>query len=153
MSLRIHDLAIRRQIGFTLVEVLIAMVVLAFGLLGLASLQATSLRFNNSAYLRSQATNIAYDIVDRMRVNHANALAGDYDNQDFQDPPPACASDMLVGTIAQRDIQSWRSALTCTLPQGTGSVTRVDNQFTIVIRWDDSHGEDAPQSFTMVTEL
>ncbi len=55
--------------GFTLIEVLIAMLVLAVGLLGLAGLQATSLRNNQSAYNRSQATQLAYDLADRMRAN------------------------------------------------------------------------------------
>src|SRR5664280_455779 len=55
--------------GFTLLEVLIAMLVLAVGLLGLAGLQATSLRNNQSAYNRSQATQLAYDLADRMRNN------------------------------------------------------------------------------------
>ena len=57
--------------GFTLIEVLIAMLVLAVGLLGLAGLQATSLKNNQSAYNRSQATQLAYDMADRMRANVA----------------------------------------------------------------------------------
>ena len=60
-----------KNAGFTLIEVLIAMLVLAVGLLGLAGLQATSLRNNQSAYNRSQATQLAYDIADRMRANSA----------------------------------------------------------------------------------
>ena len=58
-----------KNTGFTLIEVLIAMLVLAVGLLGLAGLQATSLKNNQSAYNRSQATQLAYDIADRMRSN------------------------------------------------------------------------------------
>ena len=66
-----------KNAGFTLIEVLIAMLVLAVGLLGLAGLQATSLRNNQSAYNRSQATQLAYDLADRMRANftEANKLA------------------------------------------------------------------------------
>ena len=55
--------------GFTLIEVLISMLILAVGLLGLAGLQATGLRNNLSAYNRSQATQLAYDMADRMRAN------------------------------------------------------------------------------------
>jgi type IV pilus assembly protein PilV len=58
-----------RNTGFTLIEVLIAMLVLALGLVGLAGLQVTSLRNNLSAYNRSQATQLAYDLADRMRAN------------------------------------------------------------------------------------
>ena len=60
-----------KNAGFTLIEVLIAMLVLAVSLLGLAGLQATSLRNNQSAYNRSQATQLAYDLADRMRANAA----------------------------------------------------------------------------------
>lgn len=58
-----------RETGFSLLEVLIAIVVTSIGLLGLAAMQATGLRNNHSAYHRSQATVLAYDIADRMRSN------------------------------------------------------------------------------------
>ena len=58
-----------KNTGFTLIEVLIAMLVLAVGLLGLAALQASSLRNAQSAYNRSLATELAYDLADRMRAN------------------------------------------------------------------------------------
>lgn len=58
-----------RQKGFTLIEVLIALIVLAVGLLGMASLMARSQKSNESAYSRSQATLLAYDFVERMRAN------------------------------------------------------------------------------------
>jgi type IV pilus assembly protein PilV len=154
MSVATPVLKMRRASGFTLIEVLVAMIVLAVGLLGLASLQATSLRFNSSAYLRSQATNIAYDMVDRMRANRQAALTGAYDGQAVANPAPACASVALAGaTIAARDIQSWRTAMACALPQGTGSIARNNSTFTLVIQWDDSRGQEAAQQFTMVTDL
>ena len=51
----------RCQSGFSIVEVLVALFVLSIGLLGLAALQAQGLRFNHDAYVRTQATNAAYD--------------------------------------------------------------------------------------------
>ena len=66
-----------RQRGFTLLEVLIAVMLLAVGLLGLAGLQAVSLRNNHSAYLRSQATMLTYDIIDSMRTNRSAAQAAE----------------------------------------------------------------------------
>ena len=65
----------RRSTGFSIIEVLVALLVLAIGLLGLAALQAQGLRFNHDAYVRTQATHLAYDIIDRMRSNRANAAA------------------------------------------------------------------------------
>lgn len=156
MSLNCPGAATRfkRQRGFTLVEILVAVVVLAIGLLGLAGLQATSLRFNSSAYLRSQATNLAYEMADRMRANRQAAMNGDYDPENFAPSPPACAAVVPAGTVAQQDIQAWRNALACTLPSGTGSIQRIaGNIFRVTVRWDDSRGQAAPQDFAMDADL
>lgn len=73
--------------GFTLVEIMIAVFVLAIGLLGMAGLQMASLKNNHSAYLRTQAVEYAYDISDRMRANSVGLttggalIGGSYDNQ------------------------------------------------------------------------
>src|SRR5699024_7298926 len=68
-----------RMGGLTLIEVLVTMLVLSIGLLGLAGLQALMLYQHHSAYQRSQATILTYDIIDRMRTNRNAALNGDYD--------------------------------------------------------------------------
>ena len=72
----------RRQIqaGFSLIEILVAIVVISLGLLGLAGLQAASLRNNQVAYFRSIASQQAYDMMDRMRVNLAGVRAGNYND-------------------------------------------------------------------------
>ena len=153
MPLANNGLQGRIQRGVTLIEVLVAIVVLSMGLLGLANLQATAMRFNDSAYLRSQATNIAYDIIDRIRANRTRALAGDYDGQAIAATPPACAAAALTGTtIAARDIESWRAMMACMLPRGTGSIARNSSIFTVIIQWDDSRGQDAAQQFTVETD-
>lgn len=142
------------QKGFTLLEVLVAMVVLAIGLLGLASLQSTAMQFASSAYLRSQAANFAYDMADRMRVNRQAALNGDYNDVAFV--TPTCVSPLTpTGTIDEQDEQAWQNTLACTLPLGTGRITRTvgTNIFTITIQWDDSRGQAPVQEFEMETEL
>ena len=65
----------RVQGGFTLVEVLVTVIVVAIGLLGLAGVQLAGMRSNHSAYLRTQATIAAYDLIDRMRMD-PNAFNG-----------------------------------------------------------------------------
>lgn len=144
----------RKQHGFGLLEVLIAMVVLGIGILGMAHLQASALKLNHSASLRSQASSLAYDILDRMRANLDQALDGEYD-ADFESPPPSCSPGTLSGaTVAERDIEAWRTALACQLPQGTGKVQLDSAGFTVIVRWDDSRGELDPQEFkTVVSEL
>lgn len=64
-----HCLITKRARGFTLIEVLVSLFVLAVGLLGLALLQTTGLRLNTDSYSRTQATYAAYDIIDRMRAS------------------------------------------------------------------------------------
>ena len=146
--------------GFTLIEVLIAMLVLAVGLLGLAGLQATSLRNNQSAYHRSQATQLAYDIADRMR---SNKPASNYNNQ------AATNDDCITNTctpsqMAGYDLKEWNDQLTLLLPSGEGVVcldnTPVDgtsktahncdgagSTYAIKIWWDDSRSGAASQRF------
>lgn len=142
-----------RQQGFTLVEVLVTVVILAIGLLGLAGLQAASLRFNSSANLRSQATNLAYDIVDRMHANRQAARSGAYDGINFENPPTVPAVSPSGTSIAAQDIRAWRNAMARTLPLGTGSIARTGDNITIVIQWDDTRGQSTPQQFSMMTGL
>lgn len=128
-----HSGASREQ-GFTLLEVLITVLVLSLGLLGLAALQVTSIRDTQGAYLKGQAVNGAYQIIDAMRANRGDALAGDYDD-DFpvgvddycgiQDPD-AVASDLC----------DWERALDGALPDGQGAVAVDGNGVaTICVRW------------------
>ena len=156
MSIQINkfaSLAARNRCrGLTLVEILVSLVVLSVGLLGLAAMQTTSVKFTTSAYQRTQATALAYDLIDRMRGNRLAALNNDY-NVAFQSPVPACGAFDGTGTLRDQDIKAWRNAIACRLPQGTGSVTRVNDEFTIAIQWDDSQGIEAPAQFRFTTRL
>ncbi len=138
--------------GLTLIEVMVALIVLSIGILGLATLQTTSLNFNNGASQRTQATALAYDMADKMRANRPAALAGAYDIA-FQDPPPACAAPSTAGTVPVQDISTWRMALACRLPQATGSIIRAGTQVTLTVQWDDSHGREDPLQFQLTTTL
>jgi type IV pilus assembly protein PilV len=142
----------RRADGFSLLEVLVALLVLSIGLLGLASLQATTSRFNYNAYLRSQATSLAYDIAERMRANRDQALDSAYDVAAFPDPAPVCGA-VAGATVAERDISGWQSDLACALPAGMGRIEWDDNVVTIGVSWDDSRGEEAAETFEMTTSL
>lgn len=64
--------------GFTLIEIMVALLIFSIGLLGLAMLQATGLKFNTDSYARTQATILAYDLIDRMRANVVGVKAGNY---------------------------------------------------------------------------
>jgi type IV pilus assembly protein PilV len=145
------------QRGFTLIEVLITVVVLAIGLLGLAGLQLNGLRFTHSAYQTSQATIAAYDIIDRMRVNRLAAENGAYDIALGAMPTAAnCTGSGLScnpNTLAAADLTEWKQTIAATLPAGDGAVQRVGGAFVITIRWDDSRGESDPKELTVETVL
>ena len=127
------------QRGATLIEVLVAMLVLSVGLLGLAGMQMTALKSNQSAYYRSQATVLAYDIMDRMRANRADALNGVYDialRNEACDPHLAPS-----GSLAARDVAEWLNSLSCLLSSDArGSVVRSGRLFTVSIDWNDNRG-------------
>lgn len=127
----------RKETGATLIEVLVAMVVLAIGLLGLAGLQATSVQSNHSAYYRSQATILASDLADRMRANRTEALTNAY----LTDFPTSSKENSVSGTAAKKDIAEWLNQLARTLPDGTGKVEKDDTLITISIRWNDTRGQ------------
>lgn len=126
------------QGGFSMIEVLIAVLVLSIGLIGLASLQGVSLQFNNSAYLRSQATNLAYDMADRVRANRRAALNLEYNLA-------VAAATPAPGALPDTDLNEWRTALQNSLPAGTGEVEvpAGTTNLTIVVCWDDSRGAGA----------
>ena len=128
-----------RSRGFTLLEVLVAMVVLSVGLLGLSGLQTSSLRNNHSAFLRSQATLVSNDIIDRMRANRDSALAGDYDIA-YADSAPttSCSSGCDPDEVAEVDVREWR-AYVARLPGGDSQITfPATGVAEVRVRWGDA---------------
>lgn len=144
-----------RQRGFTLIEVLIALLVLAIGLLGMASLTMTSLQGNQGAYLRSQASMLAGDIVERMRGNVDQALlssspylvslnSGDTLND------PGCKNSAAGCTPSQQaaqDLHDWWTNLQTAIPGSNATITRANtNEFQIVIGWTESDSQQRSNS-------
>ena len=113
----------KEQSGFTLLEVLVAVIVLSIGLIGLAGMQSSALVYNKDSLQRSQAVAIAGGVMDAMRANRS----GNYE---------ATGGGILVanqnandsGTIAQRDQGMWQRRLFAELgPGSTLNVCRSDN--------------------------
>ncbi|ORU90202.1 MAG: hypothetical protein A6F71_04340 [Cycloclasticus sp. symbiont of Poecilosclerida sp. M] len=135
------------QNGFSLIEVMVAVFVLAIGLLGIAGLQIASLKSNHSAQLRTEAVVHIYGIIDRMRINKLVAKAGGYD---------IAAASPNSGSVVDDDWQAWKTAIAASLPAGKGTiVTAVDGVTTITVQWYDSNGLSGSntRSFSMSTEL
>lgn len=154
----------KTQSGFTLLEVMVAIVVLSLGLLGLAGLQAASLRNNQTAYYRGIATQQAYDMADRIRANLAGVRVGNYSNLATGLPagnPDCFAAVCTPANIAIADHRQWNTVNAALLPGGGGTVVCEDGAagagctaatgnwvFNITVSWNErTEAGSAVQSF------
>lgn len=143
MTRPLHSLAQ----GFTLLEVLIAVVVLSFGLMGLAGIQAVGVKNTHSANLRTLAVQQAYDMADRMRANAAGVNAagatGSYDAITATIPAdPGCISSGCSPVLlAQYDQFVWNTNNNAMLPAGSGTVAVAgvvpNHTYIITVMWND----------------
>jgi type IV pilus assembly protein PilV len=142
--------------GFTLLEVLIALLVMSIGLLGIGKMMMLSARANDSAYMRSQATALAYTMLDAMRANRVAAISNGYDTAQVVPAQLACATaapGCTSGQVAQNDTFLWNQALATALPNGVGTVvtatapdkvTLAPNiTATITVTWSDKVAEQS----------
>lgn len=108
--------------GFTLLEVLIAVLVFSFGLLGIAAMVLTSVRGTHTAQLHTQATFLAQWIGDAMRSNTIGVMAGNYDGAALTGAVNNCTGGCTSAALATRDRQTWGNMLTQSLPNGAGTI-------------------------------
>jgi len=146
--------------GFTLLEVMVALLVLSIGLLGLAMLQATNLQYNTDAYTRTQATLFAYDIIDRMRAN--SAAVADLDGTGYDQPTSSAVtistncdtSSCTSAELATYDVRKWYDRAVATLPNATATPPTINinstDSVTITIRWME---RDLSMSQTWMVQL
>jgi len=156
----------KSQAGVALLEVLVSLLILAFGLLGMAGLQTVSLRNNQTAYYRTQATMFATDIVERMR---GNILA--VDNNNYDNVAGADTASCFTGAgcssaqMAAQDVSDWIADVTALLPAGNAVVCLdstandgtsaanacdgVGDVYAVKIWWDDNRDGNANQQFVM----
>ncbi len=126
-----------QQNGSSLIEVLVTMIIVSLGLLGQAGLIALSSKANHSALMRSQATLLAYDILERLRLNRALAVAGGFNvNYAASGSDP---SDSITGTAIQNlELRDWKTNIEQALSSGDGQVSVDGNgNVTINIRWSE----------------
>jgi type IV pilus assembly protein PilV len=166
-AVRIGGHALHRARGFSLIEVLIALLILAFGLLGLAFLQVLNVRYTQSAQQRTIATNLAYELLDLIRINQVASDQYDglaFDASSVAVPPGGCdrASGAVDSSDAASNIARWQCEVVDSLPAGRGAVTvAADGVTTVTIAWSDDVGRaddsntSAQQStsFTVVTRI
>lgn len=134
--------------GLSMIEVLVAVLVLAIGILGISALQITGLKNNHSAQLRTEASIHAYAMLDRMRVNKTAADSGEYDIA-IADAAPSGT------TLTDTDRTEWLTSLASALPSGDGAISTSNGEITITIQWDDSRGlaGNSTQTFTISSRV
>ncbi|MCW5654105.1 type IV pilus modification protein PilV [Hydrogenophaga sp.] len=135
----------RRQRGVGLIEILVAVLILALGLLGMAGLQANALKTNQSSYARGQAVMLSYYMLDAMRADRSAAVSLAYNTGTVSAGviTPICSPLAITGsTLADNNRKDWIESLKISL--GADEATcgaincDVDGVCTIQITWDDS---------------
>lgn len=129
-----------RQTGFSLIEILVTMLILAFGLLGVAGLLVGGVSNAASSESFSKAGQLAADMADRIRANPGVALSATSEYiTTYSDSVPVSPT-----TIALKDKKAWMDALAAQLPLGKGSITNVvsggQRQVNIEVRWSKCFG-------------
>lgn len=156
--MRNHRTAFRDS-GFTLVEALVALVVLSIGMLGIAALYVDSLRTGRDAVTRSNAVMLASDMADRIRANRqggANYVKAvtDVGTSNSNCLQGGTSGSCTSAVMAAHDISQWNTALAAALPSGTGSIAFVAATattaaiYTITVNWIDS-GQTLPVSYVL----
>lgn len=136
---------LRAQRGFSMIEVLVTMMIIALALLGAAGLQANALRINKGGQSRTQAVFLAADLAERLEANRVGAVAGVYavaNSSTPSDSGSACDSSACTPSqLADFDLSKWEYAVSQTLPQASWTVTHSTtgnpSTYTIVIGWVD----------------
>lgn len=146
------------QSGVGMIEVLVAVLVLAVGFLGMAALQSRALSNNNSAMVRSIGTIASYSILDAMRVDQAGVEAGHYDGfevtvPDDWDAPGDCSGVGKGSALSQLSQNQWCDDLGSLMgPRTKGQITsNGGGNYTITITFDDERASGGDVSQTMIT--
>ena len=137
------------QAGMTLIEVLVSVLILAVGLLGAAVIQLNALKYTDSSRMTSQASFIAYDMLDRIRANSG----ADYSWSQGERAP----SSTSVASVRDLDLHDFEANIAGFAGESAkGSVAVNQREVTISISWDDSRGAKAQgtrETFTLTSRI
>jgi type IV pilus assembly protein PilV len=141
----------KSQQGFTLLEVLVAVLVLSIGLLGMSALTMNVLRANDSSYFQSQAAILANAILDDMRANATEEIKNGSYNINFGTYPAKPSTSCDVGTctsaqMAAYDLWAWTSRVAAEMPVDASSGGKISfntttNQATVSVQWIDNRAQ------------
>ncbi len=148
----ISGLSARAARGFSLIEVLIALIIMSVGMLGIASLYVQSMQAGRTSLFRHNAVTLAGDVADRMRANPTAGVA--YAGAGANNNCIAMGTNCSNVQMAAQDILLWQEQADDTLPNGAVTIT-FDNTvnppvYTIAITWDEP-GQS--QNYTVATPI
>jgi type IV pilus assembly protein PilV len=143
VALQIHANA---QRGASMIEVLVTMVIIAFGLLGMAGLQMRMQTSEIESYQRSQALLLLNDMANRISTNRTAAVLGAYLVAAGSPVGADMTCSTTPGTVAERDLSEWCNALKGSaetlgssnvgaMVGGRGCVESVDGDYLVTIAW------------------
>lgn len=133
--------------GLSMIEILVALAIVAFGMLGLLGLQARALSVQNDAFHRRQAAELVAQLAERMRANHLAYLAGRYAlsfdaSADAPSTVPACTAPCTSVQVAARDLAEWRIELRRRIP-GAAAYLQWDagnrGGIAVAVAWPEPH--------------
>lgn len=133
------------QRGFSMIEVLITLVIIATALFGTAGLQLYAMRMNQSGQFRTQAIFLASDIAERMEANRRAAIDGSYrlplTTKAGSAAADCASSDCGETALAEWDLAQWGNSIFTLLPGASWQITRTiagnPSTYEIVINWTD----------------
>lgn len=134
--------------GFTLIEVLVAVVILAIGLLGLANTQIFGLKSIQTSLNRTQASMLSYNMADLMRANitEARKYAGSAYITTLSPTQQSVCESVSANCSFQRmainDLYNWQTQIAGSLPGGVGVITQSNSAYVITISWTENLDQD-----------
>lgn len=131
----------RPQQGFTLIEVMVSLLILAIGLLGMTALQNEALRFNFAAFTESQAQFLINDMIERIRANPGSNLYGITAIEPAVVPAVDCGVNTCTpDQMAIWDLSQWRASVedSSLLPAGESEILfdGATRNFTVSVSYD-----------------
>jgi type IV pilus assembly protein PilV len=155
MAQRAMNTTSPKQRGATLIEILVAVLVLSFGLLGMAALQTRAVQGNQSSLQRSQAIMLNNSIMDAMRIDRESAKGGSYQTANVCGP-----AGISGASLANNNIRDWLTAAQNNMTGAGGAAVcgtiscTVNYVCTVSLTWDDSKAGGLPlQTLTVEGKL
>lgn len=145
----------RHEPGFTLIETMVALLVISVGMIGVAALHGLALSASGEAIRRSIAVGLASDIADRIRVNRGAQLAyeGEATDNHCDDPTDNGGIDCSPAEMAAHDLFVWQTDVSQSLPDGQGTIDVDDGTnppiYTVTVSWvEPTQGSPVTSTFS-----